>query len=108
MFEPSTSSDWNSRHAVTTVHTFTQPGVYTVTLTVSNDACSYTATREGYIAATDASGSTGNIPMANFSANVTSGTTPLVALFTGTSTGFAPTSWSGNLFYNFYMASSYH
>ncbi len=65
VFEPSTSSDWNSHHPVTAVHTFTQPGVYTVALTVTNDAGSYTATREGYITVTDASGSTGK-PVANF------------------------------------------
>jgi PGF-pre-PGF domain-containing protein len=65
VFEPSTRSDWSSHHAVTAVHTFTQPGIYTVSLTVTNDAGSYTATREGYVIVTDASGSTGK-PVVNF------------------------------------------
>ncbi len=93
VFEPSASSDWNSHHSVTAAHTFTNPGIYTVTLTVSNDAGTYTATKEGYITVTDASGSSENIPVASFSANVTSGTAPLVVLFTDTSTSLAPTSW---------------
>jgi len=29
VFEPQSSSDWNSRHAVTAMHTFKKPGVYT-------------------------------------------------------------------------------
>ncbi len=33
------------------------------------------------------------VPIANFSANVTSGAAPLVVLFTDTSTGLAPASW---------------
>jgi len=65
VFEPSTSSDWNSHHVVTAVHTFTKPGVYTVNLTVTNDAGTYTATRERYITVTDTGGSAGK-PVANF------------------------------------------
>ena len=30
VFEPSTSSDWNSHHVVSAVHTFKKPGKYTV------------------------------------------------------------------------------
>ena len=56
VFEPSTSKDWNSHHPVTAVHTFTEPGVYTVTLTISNDAGSYTVEKEGYINVTKAGG----------------------------------------------------
>ncbi|MGB9929549.1 MAG: peptidoglycan DD-metalloendopeptidase family protein [Methanosarcina sp.] len=48
-FEPSTSSDWNSKHPITALHTFKNPGVYTVNLTVSNDAGSTTITKENYI-----------------------------------------------------------
>lgn len=49
VFEPSTSSDWNSKHAVTALHTFRNPGVYTVSLTVTNDNGSATVTRNNYI-----------------------------------------------------------
>lgn len=49
VFEPSTSSDWNSHHTVTAVHTFKKPGVYTVSLTVTNGAGSATVTKKNYI-----------------------------------------------------------
>ena len=49
VFEPSTSSDWNSHHAVTAVHTFKKPGKYTISLTVTNAAGSTTVTKKSYI-----------------------------------------------------------
>ncbi|WP_422542812.1 PKD domain-containing protein [Methanosarcina sp.] len=49
IFEPSTSNDWNSHHAVTAVHTFKKPGVYTISLVVSNSAGSTTVTKNSYI-----------------------------------------------------------
>ena len=49
VFEPSTSRDWNSHHAVTAVHTFKKPGVYTISLTVTNGAGSTTVTKKNYI-----------------------------------------------------------
>jgi hypothetical protein len=49
VFEPTYSSDWNSKHAVTALHTFQNPGVYTVSLTVNNAAGSSTFTRHNYI-----------------------------------------------------------
>lgn len=42
-------SDWNSKHAVTASHTFKEPGIYTVTCTVTNKAGSATSTRTKYI-----------------------------------------------------------
>lgn len=41
----------------------------------------------------DLSSTVKNPPVAEFTANITSGTTPLVVLFTDTSTGGVPTSW---------------
>jgi PKD repeat protein len=52
VFEPSTSSDWNSHHAVTAVHTFKKPGTYTISLTVTNNAGSTTVTKTKYITVT--------------------------------------------------------
>jgi PKD repeat protein len=49
VFEPSTSSDWNSHHAVSAVHTFKKPGKYTVSLTVTNSAGSNTFKKTSYI-----------------------------------------------------------
>lgn len=52
VFEPSNSTDWNSHHAVTAVHTFTRPGVYNVSLTVTNDVGSYSVVMKDYIKVT--------------------------------------------------------
>lgn len=49
VFEPQTSNDWNSHHAVTAGHTFRNPGVYDISLVVTNKAGSTTVTRYGYI-----------------------------------------------------------
>lgn len=49
VFEPSTSSDWNSHHAVTAAHTFKKPGTYAISLTVTNGAGSTTVTKKNYI-----------------------------------------------------------
>jgi len=49
IFESQSSSDWNSHHAVTAVHTFTKPSVYTISLIVSNKAGTTTATKTSYI-----------------------------------------------------------
>lgn len=48
-FEPATSSDWNSHHFGSAVHTFRHPGVYDISLTVSNDKGSTTSTKQDYI-----------------------------------------------------------
>jgi PKD repeat protein len=49
VFEPQTSSDWNSHQPVTAVHTFRKPGVYDISLIVSNKAGSTTITKPHYI-----------------------------------------------------------
>jgi len=71
------------------VHTYTVAGTYTVTLTATNVYGSDTETKTAYITVTPVS----TPPVANFTANVTSGTAPLGVLFTDTSTN-TPTSWS--------------
>jgi PKD repeat protein len=61
------------------------PGTYTVTLTVYNNAGSDTVTRQNLITVT-------SVPVAGFTANRTSGASPLTVQFTDTSTG-GSTSW---------------
>jgi PKD repeat protein len=51
-FEPKISNDWNSHHFGSAVHTFRYPGVYDVSLTVSNDQGSKTITKQSYITVT--------------------------------------------------------
>ena len=72
-------------------HTYTNPGSYTVTLTVSNSGGSHTMKRENYISV---GGSPGNIS-ADFIAAPTAGTVPLSVQFTDKSTG-TPTMWAWN------------
>ncbi len=69
---------------------YSTPGIYNVSLTVSNSAGSDTETKVGYI---NISGSTGDLPVANFVANITTGNAPLLVNFTDVSSN-APTSWS--------------
>ncbi|HEY3361797.1 MAG TPA: PGF-pre-PGF domain-containing protein [Methanosarcina sp.] len=84
----------NSKHATNATHTFTDPGVYNVTLTVANEAGSSTVTKTNYITVTPP-----QPPVADFSTNVTYGTAPLTVLFAATNEGGAknkveePTSW---------------
>ena len=67
-------------------HTYTAAGSYTVTLTASNIVGSNTVSQPGYITVNAA------IPVAAFTSNVTSGTTPLNVQFTDTSNNI-PTGW---------------
>jgi PKD repeat protein len=62
-------------------HTYSQTGVYTVTLAVSNATGSDTLTKTNYITVTEP------LPVANFSASPTAGPAPLTVVFTNTSTG---------------------
>ncbi len=62
------------------------PGTYTVTLTAYNYAGSDTVTRQNLITVT-------SLPVASFTANRTSGASPLTVQFTDTSKG-GPTSWN--------------
>jgi PKD repeat protein len=69
-------------------HLYANPGVYSVTLSVRNSAGSNAVTKEGLITVR-------SLPVADFSANRTSGTAPLVVKFTDGSSG-GPTSWTWN------------
>ena len=90
VFEPETNNDWNSNHAVTAVHTFKNPGVYTVNLVVSNSAGSSTVTETNYITVL---AKPTQKPTAAFTADVKRGKVSLVVKFADTSTGGVPTSW---------------
>ena len=70
------------------VHTYTAPGNYTVTLTVSNNINSNTTVETNYITVYGV-----RQPVADFTANKTSGNVPLAVQFTDTSSG-GPTSWN--------------
>ena len=69
-------------------HVYTSAGNYTVNLTVTNAAGSSTATRSGYIAVSPLV-----LPVAGFSANITTGKIPLAVQFTDASTG-SPQTWN--------------
>ncbi|PKL62972.1 MAG: hypothetical protein CVV31_03000 [Methanomicrobiales archaeon HGW-Methanomicrobiales-2] len=70
-------------------HTYATAGTYTVSLNATNAAGSNTHTEAGYITVSAAP----VLPVANFSADPTSGTAPLTVTFTDTSTG-SPTGWA--------------
>jgi PKD repeat protein len=70
-------------------HIYTAAGTYTVSLRAINTAGSDTTTRTGLITVQAPQ----TAPVASFSANPTSGASPLVVNFTDTSTG-QPTGWS--------------
>jgi PKD repeat protein len=69
-------------------HNYIRKGLYTVKLTVTNAYGSSTETKENFIAI-------GLAPNADFSAEPTTGNTPLAVAFTDRSTGH-PTSWTWN------------
>ena len=72
--------------------TYTTAGTYTVNLTATNAGGSDAAVKTGYITV-GSGGSGGDAPVANFTANVTSGKAPLAVQFTDASTGTG-TSWA--------------
>jgi PGF-pre-PGF domain-containing protein len=82
VFEPSNSSDWNSHHAVAAVHTFNNPGNYTISLTVGNAAGNNTIVKPNYITVTDPVITNPKLPIADFSTNTTRGLAPLSVQFT--------------------------
>jgi PKD repeat protein len=69
-------------------HVFTAPGIYPVSLTVTNNGGSNTYTVQNFITVTKAPP-----PVVSFSANQTSGAVPLSVNFTDASTN-SPTGWS--------------
>jgi len=73
------------------VHTYTKPGLYDVSLTVANSGGSNTFTQAHYIQVDTCCVA----PVADFTANQTTGRAPLHVQFTDLSTG-DPTSWSWN------------
>ncbi len=87
-----TTWDWNfgdgTAHASTAnpTHAYTAPGLYDVTLTVTNGSGPGTLTKSGYI-------NVGNPPTADFTATPNSGSAPLDVTFADASTG-GPTSWA--------------
>jgi PKD repeat protein len=72
-------------------HIYSKAGSYTVILTANNAAGSNTVKKTNYITASPL-----KLPVANLSANVTSGTLPLTILFSDKSSGGFPSSWSWN------------
>lgn len=70
-------------------HQYVNPGVYTVTLVVTNSSGASTETKVNYITVNPPT------PVANFTASQSSGVVPLTVNFTDTSTN-TPTSWLWN------------
>ncbi|MFA5221141.1 MAG: PKD domain-containing protein [Methanoregula sp.] len=68
-------------------HTYTDAGIYTVSLTATNAAGSDTATTTDYITISKVA-----LPIASFTADSNSGTAPLTVTFTDTSTN-SPSKW---------------
>ncbi len=82
---PATSTERNP------VVTFSNPGVYTVTLVASNSAGNDATIQEGYVTVNSTDQ---NVPpIANFTANQTTGQAPLTVNFTDQSTN-SPSSWT--------------
>ncbi|KAF5050001.1 PKD domain protein [anaerobic digester metagenome] len=88
-FENDGTIDSTERNAT---FTYTTASTYTVNLTVANEAGSNTTVKTDYITVSSG-GSGGDAPVANFTANVTSGDAPLAVAFTDLSTN-TPTSWA--------------
>ncbi len=70
-------------------HTYTAPGTYTVTLTVTNASGRDTESRSGLITVSSAVPA-GTPPKAQFTSNATQGKSPLFVQFTDQSTGTLP------------------
>jgi PGF-pre-PGF domain-containing protein len=74
-----------SKNAMNATHTFTKPGTYKVTLTVTSDAGNSSIAKQGYITVTDSATPYPGVPIANFNSNVTEGYAPLAVQFSDTS-----------------------
>ena len=81
-FVPTGSSEQNPSHIYST------PGTYQVALQAYNTGGFNSTRKTGYIIVSDVA------PVANFTANQTSGDKPLTVQFNDTSTGGTPTSWN--------------
>ena len=78
--------DGNSSQLQSPQHAYGAAGSYTVSLTASNETCSDSLTRTAYITVSDT-------PVAEFSADTTSGFAPLTVSFSDGSSG-NPTGWT--------------
>ncbi|MGV8076726.1 MAG: PKD domain-containing protein [Methanosarcina sp.] len=83
-----TFGDGNNSTEKNPVHVYNKSGLYSVTLTASNENGSNALTKSSYIAVS----SVLNTPVSKFSASPTSGKVPLTVNFTDESAG-SPTSW---------------
>jgi PKD repeat protein len=81
-----TFGDGSSGIAQNPTHTYLLKGKYTVTLTATNSVGSSTESKLDYITAKETE------PVADFTANITSGPAPLTVVFNDTSSN-VPTSW---------------
>lgn len=81
----------NSKRAMNSTHTFTNPGNYTISLTVENAEGDDSVVKPNYIVVTDP-----KALIANFSSNVTEDYAPLAILFTDLSQNAAARSWDFN------------
>lgn len=83
--------DGNTSTEMNPVYLYSIPGQYSVNLTVNNEWGTSSMNKTNYITATEPV----TPPIANFTANLTTGAAPLCARFTDLSTG-NPTSWLWN------------
>jgi len=83
----------NSKHAMNATHTFTNPGSYTISLTVENSAGNSTVIKTNYIVVPDSIVPDTGIPVANFSSNVTEGYAPLAVQFSDFSQNAISRAW---------------
>lgn len=96
-----TGDNITSKHAMNATHTFTNAGIYTVSLTVENNAGSDIETKPNYIIVTDpvtpvTPDPEKVLPVANFNMNVTSGYAPFYVLFTDLSENATSIKWDFN------------
>lgn len=80
--------DGSTSHMTNPYHTYTTPGYYTVSLTVTNEFGSDTEIKQDFIHVTEQ----GNAPTTNFTCNTLTGQVPLSVNFTDQSVDF-PTNW---------------
>ncbi|MBI1881844.1 MAG: PKD domain-containing protein, partial [Chloroflexi bacterium] len=79
--------DGSTSTIISPTHTYTQAGVYTVTLTASNGTITDTLTRTNYITISNPS------PLANFAGTPLSGSVPLTVTFSNSSTNASSYLW---------------